>query len=159
MQGIIPPDLKFWHLKETLFPNYVSDIIKGRDLWKFFYINHVRVMQRIFVLNTAWNAVISPNFLVWEFCGKAQFPHQKIRRNHGILRSEILSSKATFYFQLALKVLQLAVYFSICTFCNSCILFAKFQLATHNSQIFYLKWATCNTQFAYSTTQLAVLFS
>ena len=24
---------------------------------------------------TAKNTVISPNFLVWEFCGKAQFPH------------------------------------------------------------------------------------
>ena len=25
--------------------------------------------------NTSWNAVISPNFLVLKFCGKAQFPH------------------------------------------------------------------------------------
>ena len=24
---------------------------------------------------TAQNTVISPNFLVWKFCGKAQFPH------------------------------------------------------------------------------------
>ena len=24
---------------------------------------------------TTQNAVISPNFLVWKFCGKAQFPH------------------------------------------------------------------------------------
>ena len=24
---------------------------------------------------TAKNPVISPNFLVWKFCGKAQFPH------------------------------------------------------------------------------------
>ena len=24
---------------------------------------------------TAQNIVISPNSLVWEFCGKAQFPH------------------------------------------------------------------------------------
>ena len=24
---------------------------------------------------TMKNTVISPNFLVWEFCGKAQFPH------------------------------------------------------------------------------------
>ena len=41
--------------------------------------------------------VISPNFLMWKYCGKAQFrairlsikfPHQEIRRNFGILRSE-----------------------------------------------------------------------
>ena len=25
--------------------------------------------------NTAKNTVISPDFLVWRFCGKAQFPH------------------------------------------------------------------------------------
>ena len=28
----------------------------------------------IFVIN-AKNTVIAPNFLVWKFCGKAQFPH------------------------------------------------------------------------------------
>ena len=27
------------------------------------------------VLYTAKNTVISPDFLVWKFCGKAQFPH------------------------------------------------------------------------------------
>ena len=25
--------------------------------------------------NTAKNTIISPNFLVWKFCTKAQFPH------------------------------------------------------------------------------------
>ena len=25
--------------------------------------------------NTAWNTVISPNFLLWKVCGKTQFPH------------------------------------------------------------------------------------
>ena len=29
--------------------------------------------------STAKNAVISPNFLVWKFCGKAQFPHRILR--------------------------------------------------------------------------------
>ena len=29
----------------------------------------------ITITNTAKNTVISPNFLVWKFCGKAQFPH------------------------------------------------------------------------------------
>ena len=36
------------------------------------------------VRNTAKNTVISPNYLVWKFCGKAQFPHSlgRITRNH-----------------------------------------------------------------------------
>ena len=48
---------------------------------------------------TAKNTVISPNLLVWKFCGKVQFPlrklclstkfsHQKIRWNYGIFRSD-----------------------------------------------------------------------
>ena len=56
---------------------------------------------------TAENTVVSPNFLVWKFCGKAQFlhnfgrftqnyaetvpfhkiPHHEIRWNYGIFRS------------------------------------------------------------------------
>ena len=34
---------------------------------------------------TAKNTVISPNFLVWKFCGKAQFPHSfgRVTRNYG----------------------------------------------------------------------------
>ena len=33
---------------------------------------------------TAKNTVISPNFLVWKFCGKEQFPHNfgQIARNY-----------------------------------------------------------------------------
>ena len=33
---------------------------------------------------TEENTVISPNFLVWKFCGKAQFPHSfgRIARNY-----------------------------------------------------------------------------
>ena len=36
------------------------------------------------VLFIAWNTVISPNFLVWKFCGEAQFPHsfERITRNY-----------------------------------------------------------------------------
>ena len=32
---------------------------------------------------TAKNTVISPNFLVWKFCGKAQFPHSFHTRKSG----------------------------------------------------------------------------
>ena len=39
-----------------------------------------------FVVKTiiAENTVISPNFLVWKFCGKAQFPHSfgRFARNY-----------------------------------------------------------------------------
>ena len=33
---------------------------------------------------TVKNTVISPNFLVWRFCGKAQFPHsfERIAQNY-----------------------------------------------------------------------------
>ena len=37
--------------------------------------------------DTAKNPVISPNFMVWKFCGKAQFPHSfgRIARNFRVL--------------------------------------------------------------------------
>ena len=31
--------------------------------------------------------VISPNFMVWKFCRKTQFPHREIRWNYDVLRS------------------------------------------------------------------------
>ena len=42
--------------------------------------------------HTAKNTVISPNFLVWKVCGKAQFAHSLLgetRWNYGIFRSVI----------------------------------------------------------------------
>ena len=53
------------------------------------------------VINTAYNTVILPSFMVWKFCGKSLFPHsfklclskkfpeQEIRWNYGILHSVI----------------------------------------------------------------------
>ena len=43
-------------------------------LWNFYW------QEQLFALTialriTAKNTVISPDFLVWKFCGKAQFPH------------------------------------------------------------------------------------
>ena len=45
------------------------------------------------ISDTAKNNVISPSFLAWKFCGKAQFPHncafpQEIRWKYGIFCSE-----------------------------------------------------------------------
>ena len=34
---------------------------------------------------TAKNTVISPNLMVWKFCGKAQFPHSFGRCYRGIM--------------------------------------------------------------------------
>ena len=41
-------------------------------------------ISNLTMLCTANNTVISPDFLVWKFCGKAQFPHSfgRIARNY-----------------------------------------------------------------------------
>ena len=51
--------------------------------------------------HTAKNTVILPNFLVWKFCEKAQFPYQEIRRNYGIFR------RGTFFTLWRIIILQL----------------------------------------------------
>ena len=56
-------------------------IIKKSSL----HMTHGAVVQRCFEeLLTMKNTVISPNFLVWKFCGKVQFPHSfgQFARNH-----------------------------------------------------------------------------
>ena len=77
-------------------------------LWNLFaYVNYSVLTSNVlrYACHTAKNTVISPNFLVWKFCGKAQFrespetmqkqclstkfPHQNIRWNYSILRSVI----------------------------------------------------------------------
>ena len=42
-------------------------------------------MLAMWMSNTEKNPVISPNFLVWKFCGKSQFPHSfgRFARNYG----------------------------------------------------------------------------
>ena len=50
--------------------------------------DQVYVCKHAEIWNTAKSTVISPNFLVWKYCGKAQFPHQEISWNYGIFRSE-----------------------------------------------------------------------
>ena len=41
------------------------------------------------VLITAKNTVTSPNFLVWKFCAKAQFPHRKLRLSTNLHTREL----------------------------------------------------------------------
>ena len=66
----------------------------------------IQSIQETWLSYTAKNSIISPNFLVWQFCGKAQFPqsfgrpklcanclstklpHQEIRWNYAIFRSD-----------------------------------------------------------------------
>ena len=52
---------------------------------EFIKNNELRLMvfRRTFELFTAKNTVISPNFLVWKFCGKGQFPREFLA-NHKI---------------------------------------------------------------------------
>ena len=38
-------------------------------------MNLLEIVFKIFEKYTSQNTVISPNFLVWKFFGKAQFPH------------------------------------------------------------------------------------
>ena len=38
--------------------------------------NLVKIYSLVQAMNTAWNNVISPNFLVLKFCGKTQYPHR-----------------------------------------------------------------------------------
>ena len=52
--------------------------------------------------NTAKSPVISPNFLVWKICGKAQFPY-----SYGIFRSETLLFKRPLYFKFNLDLIML----------------------------------------------------
>ena len=49
-----------------------------------FLITQVIVMKSITLILTEQNAIISPNFLVWKYCGKAQFPYSfgRIARNY-----------------------------------------------------------------------------
>ena len=46
-------------------------------------------------LDTAKNTVISPDFLVWKFCGKVQFPYcfGRFARNYKTIRKRCLSAK------------------------------------------------------------------
>ena len=45
------------------------------DFYIFFRVAVINNRSYIVIYNTAENTVISPDFLVWKFCGKAQFPH------------------------------------------------------------------------------------
>ena len=50
----------------------------GRDMLRV-----IKIDWTDYICNTAKNPVISPNFLVWKFCGKGQFPHSFHTRKLG----------------------------------------------------------------------------
>ena len=96
----------------SLLPSKALILYKTPYNLLFFYriINSKLLEKKISMLDPAKNRVISPNFLVWKFCGKAQFPHsfgelpetmrklylstkfphQEITWNYGIFRSGII---------------------------------------------------------------------
>ena len=62
------PRWKALHLGCSNSPRSVSDWI-----YIFMWLSYLRIIFR--ETSTAKNTVISPNFLVWNICGKAHFPH------------------------------------------------------------------------------------
>ena len=85
------------------------------------------MLRSITLINTAKNTVISPNFLMWKFCGmhsfrivsgespetmrklclSTKFPHQGIRWNYGISRCVILSPWTIPYQAILIKKLKI----------------------------------------------------
>ena len=64
----------FWlQIKFTLYFFKCSFHVWRRNAIKMWQISETDV--RMIVPNTGKYTVISPDFLVWKFCGKAQFPH------------------------------------------------------------------------------------
>ena len=59
------------HFSDKLFSGkQISCKYKSKFVF-YKYVNHRTWLTH----NTAKNTIISPNFLVWKFCGKAQFPY------------------------------------------------------------------------------------
>ena len=62
--------------------------IHGKGFYNTFTSKNMKKLFRITStsreLSLAKNTVISPNFLMWKFCGKAKFPHgfEQIARNY-----------------------------------------------------------------------------
>ena len=48
-----------------------------KTAWKYYMLRSIGSTTPVNIkkLDTAKNALISPNFLVWKLCGKALFPH------------------------------------------------------------------------------------
>ena len=49
---------------------------------------HQKNILTVVMIATTWNTVLSPNFLVWTFCGKTHFTHSfgQFSQNYGKLR-------------------------------------------------------------------------
>ena len=78
---------KLWQLSQRIVELIIGKCISNYTgtllfFWKKNLISQSKsgfIIKKIglspWLANTSWNAVISPNFLVLKFCGKAQFPH------------------------------------------------------------------------------------
>ena len=89
---IIFKDYHHWSLSA---PYIMVKWLRPNKFFNFCLDNTYTVYFKTFAIATAKNTVILPNFLLWKFCVKAQFPHsfglifnQEIRWVYGILRSE-----------------------------------------------------------------------
>ena len=90
----------FWHIKCKIFVQldycivfpFKESLFAGeQNCWRLLVsktfedlLLSLNFMMSRFKMNTAKNTVISPNFLVWKFCGKAQFLQNfgRIARNY-----------------------------------------------------------------------------
>ena len=73
---------------------FISSYVIIYFLWRNLFVRtfifqgiRYSIMSLNTIMSTAKNTVIWPNFLLWKFSAKAQFPHQEIRWNYGIFSS------------------------------------------------------------------------
>ena len=133
------------------------------------------------VCTTGKNAVISPDFLVWEFCGKAQFPlNFHTRWNYGIFRSvcdlfsiftlifiiisHIISLKQTHLFLARFLECKMNDFesqkFGFRVLLSFCLIFCQFQPGVSLKSVAYKKAAICSRHRMMTTTyRLRKIFS
>ena len=70
---------------------FLTCMIHRVVFWKLKVLVKSQPVKWIFI-NTVKNTIISPNFLVWKFCWKAEFPHS-FRRLSETIRKLCLSTK------------------------------------------------------------------
>ena len=77
INAVANPRFRFSHLPLSIMPD-AKVLTFNMKVWKYVSFNQKRTCitfnEKRKVFNTAQNTKILPNFLVWKFCGKAQFP-------------------------------------------------------------------------------------
>ena len=75
-----------WGIGQYVYCNYLVTFLWRHKFWKYPYLLIKSFF--LYIINNspgnvnsdrAWNSAISPTFLVWKICGKAQFPQSSGR--------------------------------------------------------------------------------